>query len=228
LRHAGLDGLCVVHNGALIADVARAEPLLVRALAPATVRALLAVAARHGLSPLLFTAAPRGPGEVLVQEDASDPTGYLRWYLGYAKGHVARLPDLAAAPLDGVLRVVVHAERARLEPFLREGVAAGDAAGGALRGFIQRETTVPTCRGELLARAADKWSGVTWIAERLGIAPAEIVAVGDESNDVEMLRGAGHSFAAPGASADARRHARESLEGDGPEAVVRALERVFS
>jgi hypothetical protein len=49
-----------------------------------------------------------------------------------------------------------------------------------------------------------------------------------------MLRGAGYSIAAPGASEAARGAAREALarvEGlaeSGPEAVVRALERVFS
>src|SRR5262245_37781530 len=43
LRRAGLAGSCVVHNGAMVADVANAEPLLVRPLAPETVRRLVAL-----------------------------------------------------------------------------------------------------------------------------------------------------------------------------------------
>ena len=66
LERAGLAGTCVVHNGAMVADVASAEPLLVRVLAPATVRKLLGLVKGRGFAPLVFTAAPRGPHEVLA------------------------------------------------------------------------------------------------------------------------------------------------------------------
>jgi hydroxymethylpyrimidine pyrophosphatase-like HAD family hydrolase len=101
------------------------------------------------------------------------------------------------------------------------------AAGGELRGFVQRETMRPTSRVEFLARDASKWSGVQWVAARRAIAPAQIVAVGDEANDVEMLAAAGRSLAAPGASDVARAAASIAIEGDGPAAVVAALARLF-
>ncbi len=225
LHRAHVGGSCVVHNGAMVADVARAEPLLVRPLVPEMVRQLVRRVEERGFAPLVFTSAPRGPGEVLARRDAADPSGYRAWYFRYAAGHVTLLDELAAAPFEGALRVVVHGEREALADL----VAAAEAACGvSLRGFVQRETTVATWRAEFLLREASKWSGVAWVAKRLGIAAAEIVAVGDEANDVELLEAAGHSLAAPGASEAARVSAREALDGDGPRAVVRALERVFS
>jgi cysteine synthase A len=56
---------------------------------------------------------------------------------------------------------------------------------------------------------------------------AQIVAVGDEANDAEMLSGAGWSLAAPGASETVREVARESVAGDGPAALVRAVGRAL-
>jgi hydroxymethylpyrimidine pyrophosphatase-like HAD family hydrolase len=82
-------------------------------------------------------------------------------------------------------------------------------------------------RIEVMAADVNKWAGVSWVAARHGIAAEQIVAVGDEANDAEMLSGAGWSLAAPGASAAARALARESVTGDGPAALVRAVGRVL-
>jgi hydroxymethylpyrimidine pyrophosphatase-like HAD family hydrolase len=225
LERAGLEGACVVHNGALVVDVARRERLAIQALAPATVRRLVGALLDRGLTPLVFTAAPKGPGEVLAQAGAPDATKYCAWYFRYAAGHFTQLDDLRSAAFEDALRVVVHGP---LE-VLVEIVRAFEADFGAdVRGFVQRETTVDTFRAEFLSKRASKWSGIVTVASRLGVEPSQIVAVGDEANDLEMLAGAGHSFAAPGASDVARRHAREALEGDGPRAVVRALERIFA
>jgi hydroxymethylpyrimidine pyrophosphatase-like HAD family hydrolase len=40
-----------------------------------------------------------------------------------------------------------------------------------------------------------KWSGVLALAREWGIAPAEICAVGDDVNDLPMIRGAGLGIA---------------------------------
>jgi hydroxymethylpyrimidine pyrophosphatase-like HAD family hydrolase len=228
LARAQLGGTCVVHNGAMVADVGSATALRLRELAPPLVRSLVATLQSRGFAPLVFTAAPRGPGEVLAQEGSPDPTGYLAWYFRYASGHFTKLPQLSAAPFEGALRVVTHGRREALEELIRDVLAQHGGTSAPLRAFVQRELVVDSFRAEFLSAAADKWSGVRWVAAQRAIAEHQIVAVGDGENDVEMLRGAGHSLAAPGASASARSHAREAIEGDGPRAVVAALERWFA
>jgi hydroxymethylpyrimidine pyrophosphatase-like HAD family hydrolase len=161
---------------------------------------------------------------VLAQDGGVDPTGYLAWYFHYAFGHFSLFPDLAHAPLDGVLRVAGHGPRELLEAAARE---LPQRHPGALRAFVQRENVMDAHRVEVMAAGTNKWSGVQWVAARRSIRPEQIVAVGDEMNDVEMLEGAGWSLAAPGASDVARASAREVVAGAGTPALLRALGRVL-
>lgn len=48
---------------------------------------------------------------------------------------------------------------------------------------------------ELMNADTDKWNGITALANRLGIAPEEIAAIGDFCNDLPMIRNAGMGFA---------------------------------
>ena len=224
LRGAGLVGSCVVHNGALVADIASASALAATPLAAAEIDAVVARLRERGLAPLFFTDAPRGPREILHEVGAPDPTGFLAWYGKYAAAHLTRMaPPLAAAAGEAVLRVVTHGSAAQMEALAQ----AVEAAVPTVRGFVQREMAVPGFRAELLSRRADKWQGIRFVARRHGIEPAAIVAVGDDANDVELLRSAGHSLAAPGAAPSALAAAKEALAGDGPRAVVAALRRLF-
>lgn len=224
LRGAGLVGPCVVHNGAQIAEIATATPLAATPLAPALVAALIHRIEASGFAPVLFTDAPRGPREILHADGAPDSTGFLAWYGRYAAAHLTRCPPPLVPGEDAVLRVVTHGSEGEMTAL----VAAVEAAQPAVRGFVQREMAVAGFRAELLARPVDKWHGVHWIAEREGIAAQEIVAVGDDRNDVELLRAVGCAIAAPGAAPAAVATADEVLQGDGPRAVVAALRRRFA
>jgi hypothetical protein len=48
---------------------------------------------------------------------------------------------------------------------------------------------------EVAPAGVTKWSGVSAVAAQWGIAPAEICAVGDDVNDLPMIRGAGLGIA---------------------------------
>lgn len=223
LERLELDGSVVVHNGAMVARVPAATPQRTWRIDAALARAVAADLLGRGLSVLVFTDAPRGPGEVIAQEGGADPTGYLAWYFHYAFGHFSLVPDLAAAPLEGVLRVAGHGPRALLDEAARE---LPRRFPGALRTFVQKENVMDAHRVEVMADGVHKWSGVGWVAAQRSIPPEQILAVGDETNDVEMLAGAGWSLAAPGASDAARAHAREVVAGSGTAALLRALGKV--
>ena len=224
LRKAGLSGPCVVHNGAQVADVGSGATLALQPLLTPTVAALIGRLEVHDFAPILFSDAPRGPREIVFAAGAPDPTGFLAWYARYAAGHC----DVVAPPLrpgrETVLRVVTHGAATALAQLVR---TVETEQRGAVRGFVQEEMAVDGHRAEFLARAADKWSGVQWVARQAAIAPEQIVAVGDDNNDVELLSGAGRSLAAPDSSAAAVAAADEALSGDGPRAVVAALRRLF-
>jgi hydroxymethylpyrimidine pyrophosphatase-like HAD family hydrolase len=58
--------------------------------------------------------------------------------------------------------------------------------------------------------AATKWRAIEWLLDEWDIRPEQVVAIGDDVNDVPMLRGAGLSFAM----------------GNAPDAVKAAADRV--
>ena len=55
---------------------------------------------------------------------------------------------------------------------------------------------------EVLPAGVHKWSAIQWVARRMGISDAEICAVGDDVNDIRMLRGAGIGVAMGNARAE--------------------------
>jgi hydroxymethylpyrimidine pyrophosphatase-like HAD family hydrolase len=55
---------------------------------------------------------------------------------------------------------------------------------------------------EIAPAGVTKWTGVVGVATRLGIEPEAICAVGDDVNDLPMIRGAGLGIAMGNATAD--------------------------
>ena len=63
--------------------------------------------------------------------------------------------------------------------------------GGLVTTFVQRSPRYQGTMCEVLRHDANKWSALLHLAKIWGIAASEIVAVGDDWNDVPMLIGAG-------------------------------------
>jgi hydroxymethylpyrimidine pyrophosphatase-like HAD family hydrolase len=76
---------------------------------------------------------------------------------------------------------------------------------------------------EVLRRDASKWSAILHLAELWGVDPTEICAVGDDMNDVPMIRGAGLGIAmghAPAAVQAAADHVTADHDNEGVALVV--------
>jgi Cof subfamily protein (haloacid dehalogenase superfamily) len=79
---------------------------------------------------------------------------------------------------------------------------------------------------EVFAAGVDKAAGLAALCAQLGIAAADVVAFGDQRNDVPMLAWAGRSFAVANGVAAAREAAGEGCaanDEDGVAAVLEAL-----
>jgi Cof subfamily protein (haloacid dehalogenase superfamily) len=80
----------------------------------------------------------------------------------------------------------------------------------------------------ICAPGVDKVEGVAAVARRLGISPAEILAVGDGPNDVRLLRWAGTAVAVGGGYDQAAAVADYVTPPDSPEPVADALDWAWS
>lgn len=69
---------------------------------------------------------------------------------------------------------------------------------------------------EVFDRTASKWSAIRWLADQRGIPTERICAIGDEINDLSMIRGAGLGVAmgnaVPSVKSAAARHTRTNDE----------------
>jgi len=81
---------------------------------------------------------------------------------------------------------------------------------------------------EVFDRGATKWSAVSVLADRWGIAPERVAAIGDEINDVSMIAGAGLGIAMGNAVPEVRRVAGRMTLANDQHGVAHALDRILS
>lgn len=81
---------------------------------------------------------------------------------------------------------------------------------------------------ELFNPQADKWQALVRLAARLGMATDRIAAIGDENNDLSMIRGAGLSIAMGNASPAVKAAATHHTARNAEVGVAVAIERLLS
>jgi Cof subfamily protein (haloacid dehalogenase superfamily) len=127
------------------------------------------------------------------------------------------LTDLPETPHKFILSVHDRAER--------------DALAAELRASFDKElaqiTVVPShpILVEGLPRGMSKAVGLAWLAEHLNIPPAEVMAVGDNDNDAEMLKWAGLGVAMSDGSPAALAAADAAVPPVAADGAAIALER---
>lgn len=80
---------------------------------------------------------------------------------------------------------------------------------------------------EIFAAGVDKWRGLCWIADREGIAAGEVAAIGDEINDVAMLRAAGCGIAMGNAQPAVKSAARFVTADNTEDGFALAIDRLL-
>lgn len=81
---------------------------------------------------------------------------------------------------------------------------------------------------EAISAKASKWEGLKLLAERHGVALEEVVALGDNLNDRDLLEGVGLGIAMGNAPEVVKASARWVTASNDEEGVALALERIFS
>ncbi len=100
---------------------------------------------------------------------------------------------------DALFHVCAIGERGEMLTFQR---AAHERIGDRIQTFVQRSPRYLGTMCEILRRGASKWSAILHLAGLWGVDPSEICAVGDDVNDIPMLKNAGLGVAMGHASPD--------------------------
>jgi Cof subfamily protein (haloacid dehalogenase superfamily) len=210
----GFAPLCVCGNGAVVYDSASDRILHSNSLDVDNLAWLAELAER--VLPGCGLAAER-VGE--TAHDAATPQfvsspEYQHAWLNPDDTQVARREVIAAPAIKMLIRLPGARSadmRVALEPHLGQ----------------RADLTYSTDNGliELSAPGVTKASGLAMVADRLVIAPRDIIAFGDMPNDVPMLRLAGHGVAMGNAHPEALAAADEITGTNAEDGVARVLER---
>jgi Cof subfamily protein (haloacid dehalogenase superfamily) len=99
---------------------------------------------------------------------------------------------------------------------------AHERLGDRIQTYVQRSPRYVGTMCEILRHDASKWTAILHLADVWGVLPSEICAVGDDANDIPMLKGAGLGVAMGHAAADVR-EAADLVTGDHNEDGVAML-----
>ena len=223
LEDLAVPAYLALHNGALVLDPSGAE-LWRTAMAAEAVAAALPPVRAAGLHPMLYVGVAGGGGaEVrLVLEDAAHRSPHTQSYLRTKTGILEMAADVAAAAHRGVLGIVSFGVRAEVE--------AGAAALAHLdERIVSWWGPFPSADAlEAVAPGGTKKDAVQRLAGRLGLTARDVVAIGDNSNDLGMLRYAGTAVAMANATPEVRAAAHFVTASNAEAGVAAALQRVIA
>lgn len=216
-----LDIPSIVFNGAAVYDAIADRLLSCYTLPKSLVDALLAHARAQALEPVV--ARPEGQyARSASPHEQALLTGFK---------HLEQRPE-AELPRSGVMRVTLfsqhHSESRALLADVKRVLGDYPAycthfALAALPGFRSSDAQVvdvqPECKG--------KAEALTLLAERFGITPERVVAVGDAGNDVPILRAVGLGVAMGHAPPDVQAVAARVIGSNNGPALAELIETVF-
>jgi len=224
IQALGLETPAVVQNGAVVVarDGAR---LQTQYLEPDVHRAAISSLKQFGLAPIAYLDGLSGLGEFFLEAGAVDPTGFLKEYTRSSRGQFSVVQDLASVRLKAVTRVITVDHPPKLEAaraFITERLS------DRLRAFITHDPHYDVRRLELMHQSASKQSGIEFVAKQLGIALHDVVAIGDDVNDLEMISAAGLGIAVQNALGEVKAAARMVTRGVAADGFIEAMEALLA
>jgi 5-amino-6-(5-phospho-D-ribitylamino)uracil phosphatase len=218
----GLDAPLVCNSGAIVKDPGSHRTLWRADFDAALLGAILDLFRAHDQVAITFT--DRAPSDFDFVVDRA-PTGRPLFdeYLSLNQSHAEVDPGWAGpGRVARGLHFHVCAIGTRPE-MLAFGQAVQARLPEQVRTFVQKSPRYAGTMCEVLRRDASKWSGILHLAAHWGVEPTAICAVGDDMNDVPMLRGAGLGVAmghAPFAVRAAADHVTADHDNDGVALLV--------
>jgi len=180
----------IVHNGALVKDPASGDTLQQRYMPHDVYHQGLALLRRLS-TPMVYIDAFHEHVDILT-ESIEQAHPLQRAYLQDNLEHCHIVTDIDTPPLQGVVMMSIMADEPSLHTLRAQIVAA---LGERVRVNILASKIYGGHILEILHPAVSKWQALQQLAARMGIAPEAIVAVGDDHNDLEMIRHAGLGIA---------------------------------
>jgi len=176
----------------------------------------------------------RGHAALALQDTLASGVDYLitdgieldastAFWIRVSNVQVKRVPNLGSYAHEHTIRVGIVAPPAQIVGFEDELKAAfGDRIVCHSIAVLSQGVDVL----EVFDPAVNKWEGIQHVARRHGIEPQEIIAIGDDVNDLPMLRNAGLGVAMGNAKPEAKATAKRVIGTNAADGLAAFLEEL--
>jgi len=176
----------VTSNGALIVSCS-GEVLHRNALPRAVARQVLETTREFRPYVAVINDRP-GRGQILMQDNAV-PAGPLGWYMAQGPEYLEQVGDLEAALTVDPLQLMFGGPLERIEPV--EPLLRASPLAAMIHLTWTKYLTRNVSLLDVMNQGCTKGAALALWARECGIEPGEVMAIGDNYNDLEMLQFAG-------------------------------------
>jgi len=212
-------------GGALIKEADGEQTLYTAPMRHATARLTARLFRECGLVPMLLYDRPLGGTELKLAEGdraLAEPLPYLRMNPGSFEWYAGDYPPGEEPPL--VVYTVDAQEKVRAA---EAAVVEGLGEAGIVKAMVQRRYGPDQVALEVHDPAATKWHALEWLLGQWGVRPEEVVAIGDDVNDLPMLEAAGLGVAMGNAVPEVKEVADTVTTSNDEHGAALALRRAF-
>lgn len=221
LQATGLTGIGIFVGGAMTMDTATGWVIHRSAMDPDLARQVSAALERLG-HPVLAMQDHSATGiDYLVSRDIPLTVCSSDW-MAHVSARVQPIADLGTYPHDHTLRVGAVADTP-------EAIIARDALQQQFGDRIVTQVIAVNAGMTVLEAfdpAVNKWSAISRLAADQGIAPQQVIAIGDEVNDVPMVRSAGLGVAMGNAVPELKHLAKRIIGSNADDGLAEFLEQL--
>jgi Cof subfamily protein (haloacid dehalogenase superfamily) len=218
--HLELDLPLVTASGALIKRPHDHHTLYRAEFRPGALRGVLAHLARSGFDAVLYTDSfAEGFDFYCPRLEVEQPELAEFYRLNTDSGRA--VSGLMTAPPEGVFAGFAMGTKSQMLRLAYELLAQWN---NDLSIHVLRSPRYTGFMCEIAPAGVSKWSGVLHVAEQFGIAREEICAVGDDVNDIPMIRGAGLGVAMGNALEEVKAAADRVAPGHDSDGLVAVVE----
>jgi len=213
------------NGGALLKSETR-QTLFAETIDAADLRDIAEVFVECGLAMVGQRDGHADGGSDFIVDGSVGWSAFMTSYVDYNRDQAQVLPSIVDAPPDDVLIATSFGDRA--EPMLRAQAAIEAQHPGRFRA-----TVIPTPGGsgsylEVSPGQRSKWSGLQRLAALRELPQSAICAVGDELNDLPMVRGSGMGVAMGNANDELKRAADWVCGRNDEDGIVEVVERILA
>ena len=211
-------------GGAMVIDTDQEVTLHRTMMEPALAREVCDCLESHGHAVLALQDTGTAGVDYLMTGDLP-PNAATRQWMTVTEAKLTQVTRLAAHPHEHTVRVGICAAPDEVAGIKQELI---NRFGGRI---LVQNLMVPAYGVEVLEvfdPAVNKWEGIMHVARRHGVEPKQIVAIGDDVNDIPMIRQAGLGVAMGNARPEVKAVASRVIGKNGDEGLAEFLDELVT